>query len=340
MKEKSPKISVIVPVYNAERYLHSCIESIIAQTFSDFELLLINDGSKDNSGDICNKYVEKDSRIRVFHKENGGVSSARNVGLDNARGEWVAFVDSDDTLDINFIQKSLYNIPDFVDIVFLSWAKKKKGKVVYEKILPDVVYDSNNLHKAFCETDIVYMGIPWGRIYKMDVIKKYKIHFDISLPISEDRLFFYEYIIHSHGILLSSYIGYFFRITYNGLSSKKHSQKLNELRINKLNIAVKKIKENYELSPKEYFPFWFQQLIYLSLLMSASVKRIFNPFTRYILYKRIFYSHFDCQFYTEAKSEMREYIYEKIGTKFVLLLKNQFALYEIYNICNYIKMFR
>lgn len=81
-----PKISVIVPVYNADKYLHRCIDSILSQTFTDFELLLIDDGSKDKSGAICDEYAEKDFRVKVFHKENGGVSSARNAGLDNMRG--------------------------------------------------------------------------------------------------------------------------------------------------------------------------------------------------------------------------------------------------------------
>ena len=92
----TPKISVIVPVYNVEKYLPRCIDSILSQTFTDFELLLIDDGSPDNCGKICDEYAAKDSRVRVFHKPNGGVSSARNLGLDNARGEWIAFIDSDD----------------------------------------------------------------------------------------------------------------------------------------------------------------------------------------------------------------------------------------------------
>ena len=95
----NPTISVIVPVYNAEKYLHRCIDSILAQTFTDFELLLIDDGSKDNSGKIFDEYVDMDSRVRVLHKENGGVSSARNMGLDHARGEWITFVDSDDWIE-------------------------------------------------------------------------------------------------------------------------------------------------------------------------------------------------------------------------------------------------
>lgn len=95
---RTPKISVIVPVYRVEQYLPQCIESILNQTFTDFELLLIDDGSPDNSGLICDQYAIKDSRIRVFHKENGGVSSARNFGLENARGQWITFVDSDDLI--------------------------------------------------------------------------------------------------------------------------------------------------------------------------------------------------------------------------------------------------
>lgn len=83
----NPKISVIVPVYNAESTIRRCVDSILAQTFTDFECLLIDDGSKDRSGEICDEYAEKDSRVMAFHKENGGVSSARNLGLDNARGD-------------------------------------------------------------------------------------------------------------------------------------------------------------------------------------------------------------------------------------------------------------
>jgi len=94
----TPKISVIVPVYNVEKYLRECVDSVLAQTFSDFELILVDDGSPDNSGKICDEYASKDSRVRVFHKTNGGVSSARNLGVENARGEWIMFVDSDDMI--------------------------------------------------------------------------------------------------------------------------------------------------------------------------------------------------------------------------------------------------
>lgn len=97
-------VSVIIPVYNSESYLHRCVDSLLTQSYTDFELILVDDGSRDSSSDICDEYARKDSRVKVFHKENAGVSSARNLGLDNATGEFVVFVDSDDWVDIHFLE--------------------------------------------------------------------------------------------------------------------------------------------------------------------------------------------------------------------------------------------
>ena len=110
-----PKISVIVPVYKAEAYLDRCIESILAQTYTDFELILVNDGSPDNCGAICDEYAEKDPRVRVIHKENGGVSTARNAGLAAATGEFIAFVDPDDWVEVDMYEK-MYNIRNIITL--------------------------------------------------------------------------------------------------------------------------------------------------------------------------------------------------------------------------------
>lgn len=103
-------ISIIIPVYNVEKYIGRCLDSILNQTFQDFEIISIDDGSTDRSGEICDEYAAKDSRVKVFHKINGGVSSARNVGLDNAHGELIMFVDADDWLDLNTLEICLRNI--------------------------------------------------------------------------------------------------------------------------------------------------------------------------------------------------------------------------------------
>lgn len=100
-----PKISVIIPVYKVEQYLEDCIKSLLSQTFTDFEIILVDDGSPDNSGALCDKYAASDSRIKVFHKENGGVSSARNTGIKASKGEWICFVDSDDWVEPDYLEK-------------------------------------------------------------------------------------------------------------------------------------------------------------------------------------------------------------------------------------------
>ena len=128
-------ISVIVPVYNVENYIHHCVDSILSQSFSDFELLLIDDGSNDKSGLICDEYARKDSRIKVYHKENGGVSSARNLGIEKANGEWICFIDADDYVRQDFfsdIQQYLFND---VDIVHWGFCYDNCGMIVEKPIV-------------------------------------------------------------------------------------------------------------------------------------------------------------------------------------------------------------
>lgn len=148
-------ITVIVPVYNTERYLRRCIESILSQTYDKFELLLVDDGSKDASGRICDEYAGKDLRVRVFHKSNGGVSSARRLGLDNARGEWIAFVDSDDCIDEHFLSVMSENISPDVDLIISSVSNNQ-------------FIDSNKFIN-----DILSRKIPpqiWGKLYRRNVL--------------------------------------------------------------------------------------------------------------------------------------------------------------------------
>lgn len=132
-KNITPKISVIVPVYNTEKYLHRCIDSILSQTFEDFELLLIDDGSTDNSGMICDEYANRDSRIKVFHKSNGGLTSARNHGLKYATGVWIAHIDGDDWIAPDMFDKLIEKAEeDNADIVFCDfYFAYSESKIIY-----------------------------------------------------------------------------------------------------------------------------------------------------------------------------------------------------------------
>ena len=161
-----PKISVIVPVYNVEQYIHKCVDSILNQTFADFELILVDDGSPDNCDKFCDEYASKDNRVKVIHKKNGGVSEARNVGLDVAIGEYISFVDPDDWIDKDMYEQTLaYMADNDLDIVCFDVEEVRTNKsfVRYK-------YDSNNSytsHEAIYE--ILIDGIdnsPCNKIYK------------------------------------------------------------------------------------------------------------------------------------------------------------------------------
>ena len=124
-----PQISVIVPVYKVEQYLHECVDSILGQTYRDFELILVNDGSPDNCGAICDEYAEKDDRVRVIHQENRGLSGARNTGIDAARGEYITFVDSDDLVDRRYLEVLMSGAADGADVTVCRFREFADGDV-------------------------------------------------------------------------------------------------------------------------------------------------------------------------------------------------------------------
>ena len=139
-----PKISIVVPVYNTDKYLYQCVDSILAQTFSDFEILLINDGSTDKSGVICDEYAEKDFRVRVYHKVNGGVTSARRLGVEKSLGEWISFVDSDDIDKSDYCDVLIREIENDVDIIAtrISNEKIKEGKYSNYEFIKNILLAS------------------------------------------------------------------------------------------------------------------------------------------------------------------------------------------------------
>ena len=177
-----PAISVIVPVYNVEKYLTKCIESVLMQGVEDVELLLVNDGSKDNSLAICNEYARKDGRIKVFSKENGGVSSARNLGLDNATGEWVTFVDADDWLAEGALKECLPYMPDNEIIRFSTLDVFADGRTHSRKVRYARDWDEAFRQVVGHRTVI---GIA-GTIYRRRLFEENNIRFDKEIVYGED----------------------------------------------------------------------------------------------------------------------------------------------------------
>lgn len=189
-------ISVIVPVYNTEAYLSNCIESILSQSFTDFEILLVDDGSKDRSGAICDEYAAKDSRVRVFHKENGGVSSARNLALEKAKGEWVCFVDSDDCLCFGGLQELYEGISDQVDLVMAGFVEATPPVDGIEFVPGErkMVAREKVMMSMFNNPDRVFEGYTWAKLFRRDLIVKENITFNPAIFIKEDTLFVVTYL--------------------------------------------------------------------------------------------------------------------------------------------------
>ena len=186
--------SVIVPVYKVEKYLSGCIESVLNQTFSDFELILVDDGSPDNCPQICENYKEKDERIKVIHKPNGGVASARQVGIDNARGEYTIHADPDDTVAPTFLEE-LYTEAkkEDADMVICDWyiVKERRSKYASDKISslsPTLILDGL-LHGAI-------QGYLWNKLIRRSLYAKYNISFVEGLNYCEDLLVCVKMTLH------------------------------------------------------------------------------------------------------------------------------------------------
>lgn len=208
------KLSVCVPVYNTSRYLRKCLDSIINQTYQKLEIILVDDGSTDDSGAICDYYAAADKRIRVIHTPNGGQSHARNIGLDNARGEFIVFVDSDDYLTNNrFFELGIERLKEHrdVDICVFSWERRsRKGKMIGRHICADIRW--NNPYEYFCNYEPVkgktaecYYVPVWGKIYRRRL-------FDAVIfpegKVFEDVAINADILLKAKGVMLSSEVVY------------------------------------------------------------------------------------------------------------------------------------
>ena len=195
----NPLISIIVPVYNTEKYLRKCLDSIINQTYGNIEIILVDDGRKDTSGQICDEYASKDSRIKAIHKENGGVSSARNQGLAIAIGEWVLFVDADDILPYDTLSYYANVVSsNEVDMVLGSYVECDEEGNITRSDLKQFEKQLSMLEclKLFYQSDtILFQGYVWNRLMKLSIIKENNLKFNESIYFKEDGLFAVQYMV-------------------------------------------------------------------------------------------------------------------------------------------------
>lgn len=218
-------ISIIVPVYNVDKYLNECIDSLIHQTYQNIEILLIDDGSTDKSSDICDVWANKGhEKIRVIHTENQGVSAARNRGIEEAKGEWLLFVDADDWVDRELCMELNHVLDEEVDICFFTFCEESERRT--KKHINDtlkegdcIIYGREQLntmqkaalHSPMCRYTSV--GSPWAKVYRKKLIDKYGVHFMLGMVKGEDHLFNLEVLEYAQKGKYLNKAYYHYRIT-------------------------------------------------------------------------------------------------------------------------------
>lgn len=211
------KVSIIVPVYNVEKYLEECISSIIKQNYKNIEIILIDDGSKDSSGKICDEYAKKDKRIRVIHQKNSGVSTTRNKGIELATGDYIAFIDSDDYIDKDYIKYLVGDIKEKQQIICKIIMFNKNERVFRSKKgLPTL-----NLNKdSFIELSKLFvLNTPCCKLYNRKILKENNLAFDTGVSIGEDLLFNLAYLKHIDEVVVLDKFLYFYRRSDNNTLS-------------------------------------------------------------------------------------------------------------------------
>lgn len=217
------EISIIVPVYNVEQYLRKCVDSILAQTFTDFEVILVDDGSPDNSGAICDEYAKLDSRVRVIHKENGGLSDARNAGIEIAKGKYLGFVDSDDFIDKDMYEILYNDITSYkADISSIEIVSVYDEKYHY-KNLPKkkVLLNQEEAVKAVLEGTQLY-AYAWNKLYRREIFDKVRF---FKGKTFEDAYIIIDILLQSERIVVSNDEKYFYLQRVDSIMGKNFSNK-------------------------------------------------------------------------------------------------------------------
>lgn len=231
------RVSVIIPAYNAEKTLRRCVESVTSQSFRNVEILLIDDGSQDGTPALCDLLADEDSRVRVFHKENGGVSAARNLGLAEAQGAYILFADSDDWLAPGAIA-SMVGVADVQesDLVIADYFRVSNGAVQSKGRIPDAgPMDAGEFLRHFTDSpSAFYFGVLWNKLYRREIIAHHGLRLDAGFSWCEDLLFNMTYYTHVNSVYVLRQPVYYYVRNMDSLST----QHFNLIRLGRIRLKV------------------------------------------------------------------------------------------------------
>ena len=207
-------VSIIVPVYNTAQYLPVCLDSILAQSYEDFELVLVDDGSTDNSGAICDAYAAKDSRVRVFHQPNGGVSAARNHGVKEAQGDWICYVDSDDEVKPDYLQVMVEAICSERCLVMGNLSDDRMSGNLRE----DITLQGEAMVRYLLESGALFLSGPVAKLFRRELLVKHDIHFPEGIHYGEDMVYLFQYLNVIDEVAIRKTINYLVRFRDDSLT--------------------------------------------------------------------------------------------------------------------------
>ncbi len=217
-------LSIIIPIFNSQNFLKRCVDSVLSQTYKNFELILVNDGSTDDSKRICDEYQQNDSRVKVIHKINGGVSSARNKGVEESRGDWLLFIDSDDYIDPIYFEEFVKNLDSTKFDTLIVQGVIFDSLYNYRKhTFENSVFSRDEIVKCITNNNLLTFGAPYCKLYNSRIIKENALKFPEHYCYGEDTIFFLNYIKYVKQIrLLSSCNYHYMESGSDSLSRKSH----------------------------------------------------------------------------------------------------------------------
>lgn len=238
------KISVIVPVYNVEQYLEQCLDSIILQDYNNLEIIVVNDGSTDISGQICDRYAQKDNRIKVIHQENQGVASARNNALNISNGELISFIDADDWINQGMYSFIIEHFTENIDVILLSYPNFRTDSSDIKIYSKEKI--NNNLITQFVGSKKISLGkmaTVWSICVRKKIIQN--IHFQ-NITMTEDKIFFIEVLLKANTLLNIPHKFYNYRINPNSITRSYNKNYSDDITVSNFHITQLLKKYNFE----------------------------------------------------------------------------------------------
>lgn len=264
-------VSLIVTVFNKQDTIQKCLNSIKKQSYVKIEVLVIDDGSTDNSSKIARKVCEADNRFKYYYQRNNGVSSARNLGLYKAKGDFVLFIDGDDFIDSNYVEK-IMRYSNY-DIVVSGYKRLRENDIVAEVIRPqNIDFSIDSLNIFFSEDTFKFIGVPYSKLFKLSIIKKNKLKFDVEKDFGEDTEFVFKYLLKCRTVKYISYSGYNDCIYLTNTLSRKNRSNVWEVNRDLVNALKLDINCNYDKN----WTFLYMRAISLSLRASVNNAKLFR----------------------------------------------------------------